>query len=60
MRAVRRDNWKLLVDGDAQFLFDLDADVGERSNQFFRHPAIANELREALIAWGQSLASDGR
>lgn len=58
MRAVRRDNWKLVFDGDAQFLFDLDADVGERSNQFYRHPEIASELREALGAWGQSLASE--
>jgi arylsulfatase A-like enzyme len=57
MRAARRDNWKLVMDADAQFLFDLEADVGERSNQFFRRPEIAKELREALSAWGQSMPS---
>jgi arylsulfatase A-like enzyme len=60
MRAVRRDNWKFVTDADAQFLFDLDTDVGERSNQFSRHPEIASELREALREWGQSLASESR
>jgi arylsulfatase A-like enzyme len=59
MRAVRRDNWKWLMDRDAQFLFDLDADVGERDNQFARHPEIANELLEAFQAWGQTLTSEG-
>jgi arylsulfatase A-like enzyme len=58
MRAARRDNWKFLMDADAQFLFDLDADVGERSNQFSSHPEIANELRQALMEWGQSLSSE--
>jgi arylsulfatase A-like enzyme len=58
MRAVRRDNWKLLVDRDAQFLFDLDVDVGERDNQFSRHPEIANELREAFAGWRESLTSE--
>lgn len=58
MRAVRRDNWKLVMDADAQFLFDLDADPGERSNQFFRHPDVARELREAFVAWRDSLAGD--
>jgi hypothetical protein len=45
------------MDADAQFLFDLEADVGERSNQFFRRPEIAKELREALSAGGQSMPS---
>jgi arylsulfatase A-like enzyme len=58
MRAVRRDNWKLVMDADAQFLFDLDADVGERSNQFFRRRGIVNELRQAFVEWAQAIATD--
>lgn len=58
MRAVRRDNWKFLMDADAQFLFDLDADVGERNNQFFRRPDMANELRQAFVEWVQGIASE--
>jgi arylsulfatase A-like enzyme len=60
MRAVRRDNWKLVMDTDAQFLFDLDTDVGERSNQFFRRPDVANELREAFVGWVQGIANENR
>jgi arylsulfatase A-like enzyme len=60
MRAVRRDNWKFVTDGDAQFLFDLDADVAERSNRFSTHPDIANELRQAFVGWVQGIASDNR
>lgn len=58
MRAVRRDNWKYVVDGGTQMLFDLDADIGERSNQFFRRTDIANQLRDALIAWEKSFVSE--
>lgn len=54
MRAVRRDNWKYVVDGGTQMLFDLDADIGERSNRFYSRTDIANQLRDALIAWEQS------
>lgn len=58
MLAARRGKWKYVNDGDARFLFDLEADVGERSNQFFRQPEIAAELRNALTEWGQSPASE--
>lgn len=60
MRAVRRGNWKFLTDADAQFLFDLDTDIGERSNQFYRRPDIARELRAAFREWAQSLAGETR
>ncbi len=38
-------------------LFDLDADIGERGDQFHRRPDIANQLRDALVVWEQSLKS---
>ena len=57
MKAVRRDNWKYVVDGYTQMLFDLDADIGERGDQFHRRPDIANQLRDALVVWEQSLKS---
>lgn len=58
MRAVRRDNWKYVVDRGTQLLFDLDADLGERRNQFSRRTDIANQLREALMTWEQSFVSE--
>jgi arylsulfatase A-like enzyme len=60
MRAVRRDNWKFLVDRDASFLFDLDDDIGERKNLFARQPELAEELRQAFMAWSQSLTASSR
>ena len=57
MRAVRRDNWKYVVDRGTQLLFDLDADIGERRNQFSKRTDIANQLREALMTWEQSFVS---
>ena len=57
MRAVRRDNWKFLVDRDAHFLFDLDTDIGERNNLFSSQPELAEELRQAFMAWSQSLTA---
>ena len=55
-RAVRRENWKYLVDQGSQFLFDLDADIGERTNLFSANPEIARELRTAVTQWEESLA----
>jgi arylsulfatase A-like enzyme len=60
MRAVRRDNWKFVVDRDAHFLFDLDADIGERNNLFSSQPELAEELRQAFMAWSQSVTAGGR
>jgi arylsulfatase A-like enzyme len=52
--AVRRGSWKYLRDADAQFLFNLDADIGERRNRFSDRPEIASELREELRDWVQN------
>jgi arylsulfatase A-like enzyme len=60
LRAARRDNWKFLVDSDANFLFDLDADIGERNNLYSDEPELANELRLAFMAWSQSVTSGVR
>ena len=56
MKAARRENWKYLVDQGSQFLFDLDADIGERTNLFAARPEIARELRASLAQWEESLS----
>ena len=58
LKAVRRDNWKYVIDGSTQMLFDLDADIGERDDQFHRQTDIANQLRDALASWEQSFVSE--
>lgn len=54
MKAVRKRNWKYVIDGNTQLLFDLDSDIGERHNAFAAQPEVAGELREALAAWERS------
>jgi arylsulfatase A-like enzyme len=54
-KAVRRGNWKYVLDREADLLFDLKTDVGERTNLAYRHPRIVTELRAALEAWEKGL-----
>ncbi len=58
--AIRRGAWKLvhqgqLVEGlppeDELFLADLATDPEEKENLRGRHPALADELRMAALAW---------
>ena len=50
-RAVRKGNWKLLVDGPNTFLFDLSKDVGERTDLASSRSDVARTLRPLLAAW---------
>jgi arylsulfatase A-like enzyme len=59
-KAVRRGRWKYVHDRGVELLFDLGADVGERRNLAFRHPAKVAELRRALAAWEAGLPAAGR
>ncbi len=57
MKAVRRGNWKYVVDGSTQLLFDLGSDIGESHSVFAKHTDIASELRDALAGWERSLGA---
>jgi arylsulfatase A len=50
-RAVRRGDWKLLVDGDDLLLFNLRNDIGERRDLASQRPDIVRQLRAALTGW---------
>ena len=54
-RAIREGRWKYIEHDSTQFLFDLDADAGERTNQFYSHIDVANRLRTDLNGWELSL-----
>ena len=56
MKAVRKENWKYVVDGHTQFLFDLDTDPAERHNLFGSHISTANVMRRALREWEATLS----
>jgi arylsulfatase A-like enzyme len=54
--AVRRDNWKLLInaDGSRAELYDLTTDPSEKTNLADAQPALTRELTEVLLAWRKS------
>jgi arylsulfatase A-like enzyme len=54
-KAIREGRWKYVEDGNTQFLFDMNVDIGERQNLFYRQPDIVNRLRQDLGTWIDSL-----
>ena len=50
-RVVRRGRWKYLRDGTHEFLYDLEADMGERNDLAARHAEMLPEFRKLLAAW---------
>lgn len=57
--AIREGKWKLLRGGPREYLFDLEADPGEKQNILASHPDIAGRLRDHLTAWGADLKPPG-
>jgi arylsulfatase A-like enzyme len=55
MAAVRRGRWKYVRDEAREYLFDVDADPGERANQRLRQPGIVAVLRERFDAWNATM-----
>jgi len=51
-RAVRKGKWKYLEVGqETEFLFDMDADPGERTNLMKSHPELAKQMKSDLDEW---------
>jgi arylsulfatase A-like enzyme len=50
-KVARDDNWKLLVNKDSTFLFDLNKDLSEKANLINIQPGKAEQLKTALDAW---------
>lgn len=60
-RAIREGQWKYLNDGNTMdLLFDLAADIGERTNLNFRHPEITARLKQKLAAWEAEMDASDR
>jgi len=56
-KAVRKGPWKLLVQGNATQLFNLDDDLGEARDLAQAKPEITTALREELAAWERDVSS---
>ena len=57
-RAVRRGNWKLLLDGGLQMLFDVAQDPGERDDRAAAHPDIVAKLKPLIEAWEKDVDAE--
>ena len=55
MKAARQGAWKYIIDGHTQLLINLDTDISERKNLYYKYPKIAKQLRDSLANWEQSL-----
>jgi len=60
MRSVRNGDWKLVVDSNHIFVFNLSQDVGERNDLTYRRTDIANRLRPMLTKWEQEMDAEAR
>lgn len=53
--AMRAGDWKLVKNGDLWRLFDLSADIGERSDLSAAEPARLTQMQTAWNAWSASM-----
>jgi arylsulfatase A-like enzyme len=58
--AVRQGDWKLVVDANHLFLFNVREDIGERNDRTAQHPEIARRLQQQLAQWGRSVDADAK
>ena len=59
-RAVRRGDWKLLVDGDDLLLYNLRTDIGERHDLAAQRPDLVAELRALLSEWEKDVDAEAK
>jgi arylsulfatase A-like enzyme len=56
--AVRRGDWKLIVDGSHTYVFDLRTDLSERNDVAKWRQDVAQELHGLLVAWEASVDAE--
>ena len=58
--AVRRGDWKLIVDGPHTYVFDLRTDLSERDDLAKWRQDVAQELYPLLTSWEASVDADAK
>jgi arylsulfatase A-like enzyme len=58
--AVRQGDWKLVVDANHLFLFNVREDIGERNDRTAQRPELARQLQQKLAQWGRSVDADAK
>ncbi len=59
-KAARKGSWKLLVHNGKIALYNLDGDLGERTNLMQAEPEIARRLQAELAAWEKDVSMANR
>jgi arylsulfatase A len=54
-KAIRHGDWKYVLDGSVDLLFNLKEDIGERRDLGFKNQAILADLKNRLQAWEQEM-----
>jgi len=58
--GIRRGKWKLVKARNKLELYDLDTDIGEKTNLAKQHPDIVKDLDSLLTAHAERIAADTR
>lgn len=59
-RAVRSGDWKLVVDGAHEFVYDIRRDISERNDLASRRQDIAQSLRKLLNEWEADVDAEAK
>jgi arylsulfatase A-like enzyme len=59
-RAVRRGDWKLLVNGGELMLFDVKNDPAERTDRAARHPQRVRDLEALFTTWQKDVDGEAK
>lgn len=59
-RAVRQGDWKLMVDGPNVMLFNLSADVGERTDLAAERSDVVARLFPLIASWEQDVDAEAK
>jgi arylsulfatase A-like enzyme len=54
-KAIRHGDWKYVLDGGVDLLFNLNDDISERRDLGYRHPEITADLKARLKAWEEEM-----
>jgi arylsulfatase A-like enzyme len=57
-KAVRHGDWKLVLDGNHTFIFDVRTDLGERQDLASRRQDIARKLRVLIADWEREVDAE--
>jgi len=58
--AVRKGPWKLLVDGNKRYVFDVSKDMGERNDLASQRQDMARQLRPLIATWEADVDAEAK